>query len=195
MTPNPNAAQNQPQSQSTTTTSDSASDPGADANGNAGATREGIVRQYQWTDDPSMGTVKHVQHMQLGMFKDILPSELLLEMDDMEEGEITSAVVEHGGFEAVQELMWRQEAIEPAQTISLATDSKFGTEDLDDLSVQEMSALHERAQETLGDDAQGFLNALDVGISLSPNEMAAQAEQMQEGQETRPGGREEPKTE
>lgn len=127
--------------------------------------------RYEFSDNPSMGTVKYAQRLQLDILKEYLDNETIAQMDGLGEDELMSKIVDQAGFEGVQDLLWQQNLIEPIQTISLALDRPFSIEKAEAMGARDFRELKSVAEEALGGDAQAFFNELGVGTSLSQNDL------------------------
>lgn len=132
--------------------------------------------EYTFTDDPSLGTVKQVQQMQIELMRDVLSEDMLEGADeDVEEEEIMSSILDEGGFEKMQEMMWSRGILVPAQTISLATDQAWSFEEIEGLRSREFIELRNTAEEILGGDAEDFFEELGIATSLMENEANQEA--------------------
>jgi hypothetical protein len=132
--------------------------------------------EYELTDNPSLRTVREVQSMQMGLIRDHLSEDDLKNMDSLEdESAIIDAILESGGTEALQDVMWERSMLETVQTISLAADETFDSDDFDDLGAKDYQEYKESAEDVLGGDASDFFNDLGIGTSIDPNQMQAQA--------------------
>ena len=134
--------------------------------------------EYEVTGDPSLLTVREVQKMQLALIRDYIDEDKLMEMDSLTDDEVVQAIMDSGGFEAFQEVMWERSLLEPVQTISLACDEVFDADDFEDMSASDFQEAREASQDALGGEASDFFE--DLGIGLSLNDRAVQqARQMQ----------------
>ena len=140
--------------------------------------------ERQLTDNPSMGTVKEVQKMQMNILAGHLDDDTLSEVDALSEDEIMDTVMESGGFAALQEMMWDQSVLETAQTISLALDEKFTVEDINELSSNDFLKLREGAEEALDGDAADFMRKLGVGTNLTEQEIQRRMQAVQNDDES-----------
>lgn len=136
--------------------------------------------EYELEGNPSLRTVRKVQSMQMNVIKSYLSEEDLRGMDSLDdEGEIVEAILDKGGMEALQDVMWERSLLETAQTISLALDSVFDPSEFDSMKAKEFKELQEEAKEALGGDADDFFNDLGIGTLLNEEQMRDQASQMQ----------------
>ena len=134
--------------------------------------------EYKMTGNPSLRTVRHVQNMQMDMIMKYVDEEDLREMDSLEEeSEIIQAILDSGGMEALQDVMWERSLLETVQTISLACDEVLDIDDIEDLPALEFKGIKEDAEEEIGGTASDFFNELGVGTLLSEEEMNRQAAQ------------------
>jgi hypothetical protein len=132
--------------------------------------------EYELSDNPSLRTVREVQSMQMGLIRDHLSEDDLKNMDSLEdESAIIDAILESGGTEALQDVMWERSMLETVQTISLAADEAFESSDFDDLGAKDYKEYKEKAEEVLGGDASDFFTGLGVNMSLNEAQMEAQA--------------------
>lgn len=132
--------------------------------------------EYDLSDNPSLRTVREVQSMQMGLIRDHLSEDDLKNMDSLEdESAIIDAILESGGTEALQDVMWERSMLETVQTISLAADEAFDSDDFDDMGAKDYQEYKEAAEDALGGDASNFFNRLGLGMSLNTNQMQAQA--------------------
>lgn len=127
--------------------------------------------EYEISDNPSMGTVKEVQQMQMGLLMRHLEEDDLRDMDSFSESEFLGKVIDKRGMDAVGEMIWGRSILTAAQTISLATDEVFDIDDLEDMGARDFQELLNAAEEALGGDADDFFEELNVGTSLSRNEV------------------------
>lgn len=135
--------------------------------------------EYEMNDNPSLGTVREIQSMQMGLIRDYVDEEHLRNMDSLEdEGEIIDAIVESGGMEALQEVMWRRSMLETVQTISLACDEVFTSKDFDEMGARDFKAVKNEAEDALGGDASDFFEDLGIGTLLTEEDMNRQAAQV-----------------
>lgn len=132
---------------------------------------------YKLTDDPSLRTVREVQSMHMNMIKDYVGEDQLREMDSLEdEGEIVQAILDSGGYEAFQDVMWERSLLEPIQTLSLSADEALDVDDVEDMGAKEFENAKDDAEEALGGTADDFFKRLGIGMSLA-SEMEQRAEQ------------------
>lgn len=134
---------------------------------------------HKMNGNPSLRTVRVVQSMQNKMLRDHIDEERLMEMESLGEEEIIQAILDSGGYDAFEQVMWEKSLMEPVQTISLACDYGFSVDDFDDVAAQEFKEYREKAEEVLRGDANDFFEDLGIGISLSEDEMK-RVERMQE---------------
>ncbi len=133
-------------------------------------------KEYKLTGNPTLGTVRHIQNMQMKMILKYVDEEDLREMDSIEdESQIIQAILDSGGAEALQDVMWERSLLSTVQTISLACDEVIDMDDIEDLPALEFKHLKEKSEKALGGvDATGFFNELGIGMSLSEEEMKKQ---------------------
>lgn len=128
--------------------------------------------KYNLEGNPTLGTVRKVQSMQTDLLLDYLDEDNLREMDSLEdESEIIQAIIEEGGVDAFEEVQWRRSLLETRQTISLAADYPFDSDDFEKMPATDFRQVRDDAEEALGGDAHDFFNELGIGTSLSAEEM------------------------
>lgn len=128
--------------------------------------------KYELDGNPTLGTVREVQSMQTDLLLDYLDEEKLREMDSLEdEGQIVQAIIDEGGIEAFEEVQWRRSLLEPRQTISLAADNAFDSDEFENLTSDNFREAREDAEDALGGDATDFFRELGVGMSLNEEQM------------------------
>lgn len=127
--------------------------------------------EYEFDDNPSMGTVKDVQQMQMDLLMEYLDREDLEKMNSFDESEFLELIVEREGMEAVNDMIWSKSVLTAAQTISLATDEVFGVDDLDDMGARDFRELLDASEEALGGDADDFFEELKIGTNLNRNQV------------------------
>lgn len=130
--------------------------------------------EYEVDNNPSLGTVREVQSMQMNIITDYISEEKLTEMDSMEESEIIQAIIEDGGHDAFQDVMFDRSMLEPIQTISLACDKPFDPEDVEEMGAQDFKKAREDAEDALGGTADDFFEDLGIGTSLTEEQMRQQ---------------------
>lgn len=126
---------------------------------------------YKMNGNPSLRTVRVVQSMQNKMLRDHIAEERLMEMDSLSEEDIVQAILDSGGYDAFEQVMWEKSLMEPVQTISLACDNGFEVDDFDDIGAQDFKEYKENAEEVLDGDVNDFFDGLGIGLSLSEEEM------------------------
>lgn len=128
--------------------------------------------KYNLEGNPTLGTVRKVQSMQTDLLLDYLDEENLRNMDSLEdESEIIQAIIDEGGVDAFEEVQWRRSLLETRQTISLAADYPFDSDDFEKMPATDFRQVRDDAEESLGGDAHDFFNELGIGTSLSAEEM------------------------
>lgn len=128
--------------------------------------------EYELEGNPSLRTVREVQSMQMNVIKSYVSEDDLRDMDSLDdEGEIIEAIIESGGMEALQDVMWERSLLETAQTISLALDSVFDPSDFDSMRANEFKQLRSKSEEALEGEASDFFNDLGINSLLSEEEM------------------------
>lgn len=129
-------------------------------------------KEYKMTGDPSLRTVRHVQNMQMKMILNYVDEEDLREMDSLDdESEIIQAILDSGGMDALQDVMWERSLLEPVQTISLACDEVLDIDDVESLSALDFKDIKNDAEDAIGGSASDFFNELGIGTVLSQAEM------------------------
>jgi len=133
-------------------------------------------KEYELSGNPSLRTVRHVQNMQMDMILKYVEEEDLRDMDSIEdESAIIQAILDSGGTKALQDVMWERSLLSTVQTISLACDEVIDIDDIEDLPALEFKDIKNKSKEALGGvDATGFFNELEIGMSLSEEEMKKQ---------------------
>lgn len=138
--------------------------------------------EYEVDDNPSLRTVRNVQSMQTNLLREYLDEKDLRDMDSLEdESAIVQNIIDKKGFDAFQEVMWKNSMLVPAQTISLACDEVFDPDTFDDMGSKDFSEARESAEEVLGGDANDFFESLGIGTFLTNQEMQQQAQAAQSG--------------
>ena len=131
--------------------------------------------KYSISDNPSLRTVRHVQNMQMDMILKYVDEKDLRDMDSIEdESAIIQAILDSGGSEALQDVMWERSLLSTIQTISLACDELIDINDIEEMGAQDFKEVKNKAKEALGGSATDFFNELEVGMSLSEEEMKKQ---------------------
>lgn len=132
--------------------------------------------EYKLEGNPSLGTVREVQSMQMNVIKEYVSDEELKEMDSLDdEGEIIEVILDSGGLSALQDVMWEKSMLETTQTISLAADYAFEPSSFDDMRANEFKDVREKAHDALGGSATDFFKGLGIGLSLTSDEMERRA--------------------
>jgi len=133
-------------------------------------------KEYELTGNPSLRTVRHVQNMQMEMILRYVDEDDMRDMDSIEdESEIIDAILESGGVQALQDVMWEKSMLSPVQTISLACDEVLDLDDIEELPAREFGDVREKAEDSLGGDASDFFNSLGIGSLLNEDEMERRA--------------------
>lgn len=127
--------------------------------------------EYLMKGNPTLRTVRVVQNMQNKMLRDHIDESKLAQMEDMGEEEIVSAILDSGGYDAFEDVMWEKSLLSPVQTISLAADHAFDTDDFEEVPALQFKEMREKAEEALGGDVDDFFKDLGIGMSLSEDEM------------------------
>lgn len=128
--------------------------------------------EYTMNGDPSLRTVRHVQNMQMDMILEYVDEDDLREMDSLEEeSEIIQAILDSGGMEALQDVMWERSILEPTQTISLACDEVLDIDDIESLSAKKFKEVKNQAEGMIDGSASDFFNELGIGTVLSESQM------------------------
>jgi len=147
--------------------------------------------EFELAGDPSMGTVKYVQELQISILQDHLTNDQIASMDSMGEEAMMEAIVgNEDGVEDLKDMMWKNNLLETAQTIILATDHKFTLEEFDDMGARNFLSLKQESEVSLGSEeepmsAQDFMEQLGVGISSRLKRVQERAEeQLQEDQDS-----------
>lgn len=136
-------------------------------------------KEYELEGNPSLGTVREVQSMQMDIIRDYVSEERLKQMDSLEdEGALIDAIIEEGGYDSLQDVMWERSMLETIQTISLAADRPFGPSDFDDMRADQFKEAREDSEDALNGDASDFFNGLGIGLSLNSEKMEQRASQM-----------------
>lgn len=134
--------------------------------------------EYELDDDPSLRTVRNVQSMQMDILLEYLSEDDLQELDSLEdEGQLVQMIIENEGYEAFQDVMWDNSMMLPVQTISLACDKPFSSEDFNDMGAKKFKDIKDKSEQTLNGDANDFFEDLGLGMSLTEEEMKRKAQQ------------------
>lgn len=138
--------------------------------------------EYELEGEPTMRVVKYVQELQIDILQDHLSEEQIMQMDSMDDDQVMSAIMESGdGVDNLKDMMWKNNLLETAQTIILATNEKFSLSQFDDMTAKEFIELKEKAEAALGSEeepmtAQDFMAQLGIGMSSKMRELQEQAE-------------------
>lgn len=136
--------------------------------------------EYEMNGNPSLRTVRHVQDMQMNMIMDHVSEEELRGMESMEDEQaIIQAIMDSGGYQALQDVMWERSMLEPVQTISLACDEVLDLDDMEELPALEFEEIKQDAEEVLDGNASDFFERLGIGSFLNENQMEQRAAEMQ----------------
>lgn len=136
--------------------------------------------EYEMNGNPTLRTVRHVQNMQMQMIMDYVDEDDLRGMESLEnEDEIIEAIMDSGGYEALQSVMWERSMLETVQTISLACDEIIDTEDIEELPAREFQEIQQDAEDVLDGDASDFFEELGIGSFLNEEEMKQRATEVQ----------------
>jgi hypothetical protein len=128
--------------------------------------------KYDITGNPTLGTVRKVQSMQTDLLLEYLDEDKLRNMESLEdESEIVKAIIDEGGVEAFEEVQWRRSLLETRQTISLAADHAFDSDDFERMPADTFREVREKSEQALGGNAEDFFAELGIGTSLSAEEM------------------------
>lgn len=137
---------------------------------------------YSLDNNPTLGTVRDVQSMQMDILLEYINEDDLRDMDTLEdEGELIRLIIENEGYEAFNAVMWRSSTMLPMQTISLACDETFDTEVFDEMGAQDFKEIREKAENALGGDANDFFKALGINTSMTAQKMQQKAEEVKSG--------------
>lgn len=133
---------------------------------------------YELDGNPSLGTVREVQGMQMDLLLSHIGEDELMEMDSLEEeSEIIQAILESGGYSALQDVMWERSNLENLQTLSLAVDKPLDSDTLDEIGAQDYLEYVDSAEDNLGGSASDFFDSLGIGMSMNQKDMKQQAQQ------------------
>lgn len=134
--------------------------------------------EFELTGNPSLGTVRKVQGMQMDLLLSHIGEDELMEMDSLEEeSEIIQAILESGGYSALQDVMWERSNLENLQTLSLAVDKPLDSDTLDEIGAQDYLEYVDSAEDNLGGSASDFFDSLGIGMSMNQKDMKQQAQQ------------------
>lgn len=146
---------------------------------------------FVMTGEPSMGTVKFAQELQISILQDYIDNEKILQMDTMGNDEIMEAILDsQGGIENLKDMMWENQLLETAQTIMLAADQKMDLEEFETMPALQFKELKEAAEEAIGTKedpktAADFMEDLGIGMSSQVKELQEEAqEELSESDET-----------
>lgn len=136
--------------------------------------------EYEMNGNPSLRTVRHVQNMQMDMIMGYVDEDELRSMDSIEdESAIIESILDSGGYEALQDVMWERSMLENVQTVSLACDEVLELDDMEDLPALEFQQVRENAEDALDGNATDFFEKLGIGSLLDKEEMKQQASKME----------------
>lgn len=128
--------------------------------------------KYDLSNNPSLGTVREIQGMQMDLIRDHVSEEDLMEMDSLEdEGQIIQSIIENEGWEGFEEVKWERSMLEPVQTISLACDERFQPSDFDEMGARDFKELRQKAEDELNGSAMDFFEELGIGLNLTEEQM------------------------
>lgn len=131
-------------------------------------------KEYSLDGNPKLKTVRAVQTMQNQLLLNYVDEKRLREMDSLDdEGEIIDAIIETGGMDALGEVKWERSMLEPVQTISLAADEVFSTDDFDEMPALKFEEVQVDAKDAIGGSVNDFFSRLNVGTSLTDAELEA----------------------
>lgn len=133
-------------------------------------------KEFVVTGNPDMGTVKYVQEMEIEMMRSYLDDETILKLDQAEEDEIMSDILEDADIDDFKQMMWDRSVQEPLQTVSLATNERLTSEDMNGMKAQDWIELLETSEEALGGSASDFTDKLGIDISSTVRELEQQTE-------------------
>jgi hypothetical protein len=128
--------------------------------------------KYKLEGNPTLGTVRKVQSMQTDLLLDYLDEDDIRSMDSIEdEGEIVQKIIDKSGLDAFEELQWKRSMLENVQTVSLAADHCFDSDDFENMPAKDYKTLMSDAEDALGGSATDFFEELGIGMSFSAEEM------------------------
>lgn len=133
-------------------------------------------KEFVVTGNPDMGTVKYVQEMEIEMMRSYLDDETILKLDQAQEDEIMSDILEDADIEDFKQMMWERSVQEPLQTVCLATNERLTSEDMNGMKANDWMELLQDSEELLGGSASDFMAKLGIDISSTVNEMEEQAQ-------------------
>jgi hypothetical protein len=103
---------------------------------------------------------------------DYLDEDDIRSMDSIEdEGEIVQKIIDKSGLDAFEELQWKRSMLENVQTVSLAADRCFDSDDFENMPAKDYKNLMSDAEDALGGSATDFFEELGIGMSFSAEEM------------------------
>jgi len=131
--------------------------------------------QYEMDGDPTLRTVRAVQGMQNELLLKYVDEDKMQNMDSLEdEGEIIDAILDSGGLDALEEVQWERSMLQPIQTISLACDEAFSTDDFESMTAREFKDIQSKAKDALNGSADDFFKELGIGMFFSEEQMNRQ---------------------
>lgn len=133
--------------------------------------------EYRVTGEPSMGTVKFVQQMEIEVMRRHLSDDALLQMEQSDDA--MEDILEDANIEDFKEMMWDRSLQEPLQTICLGVDREFTIDEVEEMPALGFKELKEVSEEELGGTAQDFIEALGIGISSTVSELQDQIPESQ----------------
>ena len=139
--------------------------------------------EYELKGNPTLGTVRDIQGMQMDMIINYISEERLEDISLEDEGEIIKAILDENGYSGFRDVMWEKSMLEPIQTISLATDHPFDNSDFDDTPALDFEQIKEKSEDALNGTASDFFKRLGIGMSLTSSEMERRASKISIKQE------------
>lgn len=131
---------------------------------------------YELDDNPSLQTVRDIQSMQMNILLEYVSEDDLRDLDSLEdEGELVQVIIDNEGYDAFQEVMWKNSMLLPVQTVSLACNKAFDTEDFDEMGAKDFQEIREKAEEALDGDASDFFGDLKIGTFMTAQQMRQKA--------------------
>lgn len=132
--------------------------------------------EYNVIGNPDMGTVKYVQEMEIEMMRKYLDDDTILELDQADDDDLMQEILEDADIEDFKQMMWERSIQEPIQTISLATNEKLDSSDVDDMKALDFKELLNESETALDGTATDFMDELGIGISSTVNRVEEMTE-------------------
>lgn len=142
-------------------------------------------REFTVSGDPTMGTVKHVQQLEMSFLQEHLDDADIMKLQELDsDEEAFDKIFEQVGVDEFLEINWDQALQEPLQTICLATDEKLTGHDIEKMKALEYKKLLDESRDALDGGAADFMKGLQIGISSQMKEAQEMMEERQSSTDT-----------